>query len=77
MSEMFDFISGKKRGKVAELEASLEYQGGVLESVLQDRSCLLATIKTAVTDLENGEPAAALDILGTALTGGQRPPQKS
>lgn len=42
MSAMFDFISGKRRSKVAELEASLEHTSGYLGVELQENERLRA-----------------------------------
>lgn len=42
MSAMFDFITGKRRGKVAELEASVEYTSGYLGVEIEENAKLRA-----------------------------------
>ena len=45
MSAMFDYITGKKSGREAELEASLEHMGGYLEIEIEDNEKLRAVVE--------------------------------
>ena len=44
MSAMFDYITGKKSGREAELEASLEHLGGYLGVEMDDNEKLRAEV---------------------------------
>lgn len=46
MSKMFDFITGKRSGKVAELEATIEHMGGYLGLEIEDNARLRAALES-------------------------------
>ena len=63
MSAMFDYITGKKSGREAELEASLEHMGGYLGIEIEDNEKLRAEIERLTAALrdcayvaKHGEP---------------------
>ena len=54
MNAMFDYITGKKSGREAELEASLEHMGGYLGAEIEDNEKLraeIASLRELVKDL--------------------------
>lgn len=63
MSAMFDYITGKKSGREAELEASLEHMGGHLGIEIDDNEKLRAEIERLTA--ENKKMKSALkDVMG-------------
>ena len=52
MSAMFDYITGKKSGREAELEASLEHMGGYLGIEIEDNEKLRAEIERLAAESE-------------------------
>ena len=52
MSATFDYITGKKSGREAELEASLEHMGGYLGIEIEDNEKLRAEIERLAAENE-------------------------
>ena len=52
MNAMFDYITGKKSGREAELEASLEHMGGYLGVEIDDNEKLRAEIERLTAENE-------------------------
>ena len=57
MSAMFDYITGKKSGREAELEASLEHMGGYLGTEIEDNEKLRAEIERLTAQIEQYDAA--------------------
>ena len=46
MNKMFDFITGKASGQIAELEATIEHMGGYLGLEIEDNARLRAALES-------------------------------
>ena len=58
MSAMFDYITGKKSGREAELEASLEHMGGHLGVEMDDNGKLRAEIECLTAQVDGWKRTA-------------------
>ena len=71
MSAMFDYITGKKSGREAELEASLEHMGGYLGAEIEDNEKLRAEIERLAA--ENEKLRAHLAQIKSTVVGDKNP----